>query len=134
MIDYREGCCFTPDQMVALYRAVGWSAAEKPETLWRALNGSAFVVSAWEGGTLAGLGNAITDGALVVYYPHILVLPDYQGRGIGSELLQRLTQRFAGFHQHMLVADAKAQAFYEQRGFTRAGATVPMWIYAGGDH
>jgi GNAT superfamily N-acetyltransferase len=30
-----------------------------------------------------GLGNAISDGALVVYYPHMLVLPEYQGRGIG---------------------------------------------------
>jgi GNAT superfamily N-acetyltransferase len=134
MIDFREGCCFTPDQMVTLYRAIGWSAAEKPDALWRALNGSAYVVSAWEGDTMVGLGNAITDGALVVYYPHILVLPDYQGQGIGAGLLARLMQRFEGFHQHMLVAESSAVAFYERHGFTRAGDTVPMWIYAGGDH
>jgi hypothetical protein len=53
MTDFREGCCFTPDQMVALYRAIGWSAAQKPDALWLALNGSAYVVSAWEGDTLA---------------------------------------------------------------------------------
>jgi hypothetical protein len=33
----------------------------------------------------------------------------------------------------MLVAESSAVAFYERHGFTRAGDTVPMWIYAGGD-
>jgi hypothetical protein len=37
-------------------------------------------------------------------------------------------------HQQMLTADAGACAFYERCGFVRAGATVPLWIYAGDDH
>jgi len=80
------------------------------------------------------IGNAISDGFLVVYYPHLLVHPDYQGQGIGSQLVEMLKQRYAGFHMHMLVADSEAIAFYEKCGFTRAGKTESMWIYRGSDH
>lgn len=49
-------------------------------------------------------------------------------------LMQRLLAKYEGLHQHILVADADAVAFYERLGFARAGRTQPMWIYAGGDH
>ena len=122
------------DQVLALYRANHWSSADKPRELQRALANSHAVITAWEGATLVGLGNALSDGALVVYYPHLLVLPAYQGRGIGREIVRRLTARYAGFHQHILVADGGAIEFYKKCGFERAGRTEPMWIYAGGEH
>jgi len=120
--------------VLALYRANGWSSAEKPELLHRALLGSHSLVTAWDVSKLVGLGNAISDGHLVVYYPHLLVHPQYQGRGIGTRLMQMLMSRYAGFHQHMLVADGRAVDFYRKCGFGRAGKTEPMWIYAGHDH
>lgn len=36
--------------------------------------------------------------------------------------------------QLMLTADGDAVSFYEALDFSRAGRTVPMWIYGGGDH
>jgi ribosomal protein S18 acetylase RimI-like enzyme len=32
------------------------------------------------------------------------------------------------------VSDGRAIDFYRKCGFTRAGKTEPMWIYAGQDH
>ena len=121
-------------QLVALYRANNWSSAEKPALLKQALAHSHAVVSAWRGKTLVGLANAISDGHLVVYYPHMLVHPDYQGRGIGMEIMKRLQRKYRGFHQHVLIADGRAIEFYRKCGFTRAGKTESMWIYAGTDH
>ncbi|MFM9942964.1 MAG: GNAT family N-acetyltransferase [Hyphomicrobiaceae bacterium] len=120
--------------VVALYLANGWSSAQKPELLHKALTNSHTLVTAWDGGTLVGLGNAISDGHLVVYYPHLLVLPAYHGCGVGRGIIERLKTRYAGFHQHMLVADRATTAFYAKCGFTRAGDTQSMWIYAGDDH
>jgi ribosomal protein S18 acetylase RimI-like enzyme len=120
--------------VLALYRANEWSSVEKPGLLHKALLASHSLVSAWDGSKLVGLGNAISDGYLVVYYPHLLVHPEYQGRGIGTELMRRLMARYDGFHQHMLVADGRALDFYRKCGFERAGKTEPMWIYAGHDH
>jgi ribosomal protein S18 acetylase RimI-like enzyme len=122
------------ESVLALYRANAWSAVQKPDLLHQALLASHSLVTAWDGGKLVGLGNAISDGHLVVYYPHLLVLPEYQGRGIGTELMRRLMARYQGFHQHMLVADGRALDFYRKCGFERAGKTESMWIYAGHDH
>ena len=122
------------DGVVDLYRAIGWSSAEKPDQLHKALVASHSLISAWDGTRLVGLGNAISDGHLVVYYPHLIVHPEYQGRGVGSEIMRRLMQRYNGFHQQILVADGRALDFYRKCGFERAGQTEPMWIYAGHDH
>jgi GNAT superfamily N-acetyltransferase len=122
------------DSVVALYKANEWSSAEKPELLHKALLSSHSLVTAWNGITLVGLGNAISDGYLVVYYPHLLVLPEYQCKGIGTEIMRRLMERYQGFHQHMLIADGRALDFYFKCGFERAGKTEPMWIYRGHDH
>jgi GNAT superfamily N-acetyltransferase len=121
-------------EVIELYRANGWSSAEKPEKLMPALKNSDALVTARISGKLVGIGNAISDGSLVVYYPHLLVHPDHQGRGIGRAMMTLLQQRYASFHQQMLTADAGAVEFYRSLGFERAGKTVPMWIYTGNEH
>jgi GNAT superfamily N-acetyltransferase len=133
-IQYRETREIPLDDVLALYTANQWSSAQKPELLHKALLGSHSLVTAWVGKKLVGLGNAISDGHLVVYYPHLLVLPEFQGHGIGTELMKRLMTRYEGFHQHMIVADGRAIDFYRKCGFERAGKTEPMWIYDGHDH
>ena len=133
-IQYSETRELPLESILALYRGNEWSSAEKPELLRKALLNSHSLVTAWDGQILVGLGNAISDGHLVVYYPHLLVLPEYQGRGIGTRLMQMLAARYEGFHQQALLADGRAIDFYRKCGFVRAGKTEPMWIYAGRDH
>ncbi|WP_313156793.1 GNAT family N-acetyltransferase [Sphingobacterium multivorum] len=122
------------NDVLQLYQANKWSAAEKPELLMKALLNSHSLVTVWDGPTLVGLGNAISDGYLVVYYPHLLVLPSYQGRGVGRLIMDKMQEIYKGFHMQMLTADGKAIDFYKKNGFERAGQTEPMWIYSGGDH
>lgn len=124
----------TEEELIELYGSNHWSAAMKPGTLKRALLSSDRLVTARIEGILVGLGNAISDGHLVVYYPHLLVHPDQQGQGIGKAVMQELQRPYTDFHQQMLTADQMAVGFYEKMGFSRAGKTEPMWIYAGNDH
>ena len=134
MVTFSEQRDITLEQILPLYQANGWSSAQKPQALHQALLNSHGLVSAWDDNTLIGIGNAISDGFLVVYYPHLLVHPTHQGQGIGKRIMEILKQRYQAMHMHMLVADNDAIAFYEKCGFTRAGKTEPMWIYAGEDH
>lgn len=121
-------------EVIALYRANEWSSAEKPDQLLKALRNSHSLVTARRNGQLIGIGNAISDGYLVVYYPHMLVHPNHQRRGVGRQMMQAMQEKYAGFHQQMLTADGDAIDFYKSLGFTRAGKTEPMWIYAGNEH
>ena len=122
------------DTILKLYSANEWSSAGKPAELHDALINSHSLITAWDRDRIVGLGNAISDGRLVVYYPHLLVDPEYHRQGIGSELMRRLMAIYEGFHQHVLIADGAAIDFYVKCGFTRAGKTEPMWIYSGDDH
>jgi GNAT superfamily N-acetyltransferase len=133
-IEYRRTRAIPLPSLLELSRAIGWSAAEKPQRLGNAIANSDFVVSAWDADALVGLGNALSDGHLVVYYPHLLVAPSHQGRGIGRRLVAMLQERYTGLHQQVLVAEGEAITFYGKCGFAPAGRTRSMWIYDGKDH
>ena len=133
-LEYRNDTELPADQVLALYQSLDWSSAKKPDLLLKALNNSHSVVTAWDGDKLVGLGNAISDGYLVVYFPHLAVLPAYQGQGIGTEFVRRMQRQYAGFHQQTLVADGQAIEFYENLGFCKAGKCQALWIYDGHDH
>ena len=96
------------DQLLEIYRLNNWSSAEKPELLYKALTNSHTLVSAWVNGRLVGIANAISDGFLVVYYPHMLVHPDYQKHGIGKQIMDAIQEIYHGFHQQMLTSDAES--------------------------
>lgn len=121
-------------EVLDLYRANHWSAADKPDPLLAGLRNSHSLVTARIGGRLVGLANAISDGHLVVYFPHMLVVPDAQGQGIGRKIMQAMLDKYSGFHQLMLTADGDSVDFYKRLGFVRAGRTEPLWIYEGTEH
>jgi GNAT superfamily N-acetyltransferase len=122
------------DEVLEIYKANKWSSSEKQAQLMAALQNSHSLVTARISGKLVGLGNAISDGHLVVYYPHLLVHPSYQRKGIGKKMMQALQDKYSTFHQQVLTADVNAIKFYTKLGFVRAGNTASMWIYLGNDH
>nr|WP_320000145.1 GNAT family N-acetyltransferase [uncultured Draconibacterium sp.] len=122
------------EQVIELYKANKWSAADKTNELFKALINSHSLITAWDKNKLIGLGNSISDGFLVVYYPHLLVHPEYQGKGVGKMIVDRMFEKYKDFHMQMLTADGKAIDFYNKVGFVRAGETESMWIYKGNEH
>ena len=133
-IEIKETLQISQEEIIAIYKANNWSSAEKPDILYKALLNSHSFVTAWDEERLVGLGNALSDGYLVVYYPHLIIHPEYQSKGVGTMILKKLQEKYKGFHQQILVADGKAIEFYNKCGFKQAGQTKPMWIYDGNDH
>lgn len=121
-------------EVIEIYRANEWSSADKPNQLVSGLRSSHTLVTARINDKLVGIGNAISDGHLVVYYPHMLVHPSLHGKGIGRRMMEAMQSVYGGFHQQMLTADVEAIEFYKTLGFKRAGNTESMWIYAGTEH
>ena len=100
------------DQLAALFNSVGWERRTiDRDRLAQLVRGSQYVISAWDGDRLVGFARAISDGAFNAYLSTVAVLPEYQKRGIGRELVARL---LAGRDhlQFVLHANESAYPFY----------------------
>ena len=74
--------------------------------------------TAYEGETLVGCLRLLTDGYFFGTITELLVLPEYQGRGIGSHLL-----RLAREHTPTMLyfgAQPGLERFYERNGCRRS--------------
>ena len=103
-----------------LYESVGWTAyTEAPTALKNGFRNSLLTLAAYEGGQLLGLIRVVGDRHTIIFVQDILVLPEYQRRGIGSALLRTVVERYADVRQIELVTDntAKTKAFYRFVGF-----------------
>ena len=68
-------------------------------------------------GRVVGFANAISDGVLTAYIPLLEVLPDWQGRGIGRRLIERLSEQLDDLYMIDIVCDESLASFYEPLGF-----------------
>jgi ribosomal protein S18 acetylase RimI-like enzyme len=71
-------------------------------------------------GHVVGFVSAISDGVLAAYIPLLEVLPGYQSRGIGTELMRRMLETLSGFYMVDLLCDEELQPYYERLGMRRA--------------
>lgn len=123
-MDYKELDQLTIEEALPLYTAVGWTNyTRNPDTLAEGLQQSLYLLAAYDGEQLVGLLRAVGDGVTIVFIQDILVLPDYQGQGIGRTLMTKTLERFSDVYQCHLLTDqtAKTHAFYTSLGFKEVG-------------
>jgi ribosomal protein S18 acetylase RimI-like enzyme len=75
-------------------------------------------------GSVVGFATAITDHRFAAYIPLVEVLPEYQGRGIGSEMVAALLEQLRTCYMIDLVCDDDVVPFYERLGGTRLNAVA----------
>ncbi len=98
---------------------VGWPQPPSPETHLQILQNATHVVLAIEDDTdqVVGFINAISDHILAAYIPLLEVLPDYQGRGIGSKLVRRMLKQLGDLYMIDIVCDPDLEKFYARFDF-----------------
>ncbi|MFF0244101.1 GNAT family N-acetyltransferase [Streptosporangium sandarakinum] len=97
---------------------VGWPTPASPEQHLAVLRGShrAVVAIDEETGRVVGFVNMISDGVLTAYIPWLEVLPEYQGQGIGTELMRRVLAGAEGFYSVDLLCEERLQPYYARLG------------------
>ncbi len=104
----------------ALREAVGWGTMPL-EVVRRSLRRTMFAVSARAGGALVASGRVVGDGGLCFYVQDVMVRPDHQRRGLGTEVVQRLMAEIGGRAVRNtyvgLMAAKGLDAFYARFGF-----------------
>lgn len=116
MITYRTGVgSVAPNQVSGFF--VGWPVPPSVEKLIEVMDSSYRRVWALEGERVVGYINAISDGVLTAFIPWLEVHPDYQGQGIGTELVNRLVAQLEGMYSIDLACDEDLIGYYERLGF-----------------
>jgi ribosomal protein S18 acetylase RimI-like enzyme len=112
MITYTDSHDIDLDQLSVLFNSVGWAhrTADR-DRLAQLVRGSMWVVSAQHENKLVGFARAVSDGATNAYVSTVAVLPEYQGCGIGREIMRRLIDEHDGI-QFVLHANDRAYPFY----------------------
>ncbi len=108
------------EEILNLYSSVGWcSYTNRPEMLEHAFANSLKIIGAHDGEKLVGIIRAVGDGCSIVFIQDILVLPEYQHRGIGKKLIKTMLDCYPEVYQIELATDSteKTSSFYKSCGF-----------------
>jgi predicted N-acetyltransferase YhbS len=127
-VEYRTGAELDLDEVIELYHA-STLAARRPAgdrgRMGEMLAHSNLVVSAHDGRLLVGIARSITDWAYATYLSDLAVHSDYQGRGIGRELVVR-THDAAPRSRLILLSAPAAVDYYPRIGMERHPAAFSL--------
>lgn len=118
MQEYKTNPGASPESIAALRRSVGWGGMEA------ALRNPALrdylQIACYDGDELVGFLDVVSNGVTDAYIQDVMVRPDYQGKGIGTELMNRAINRLKADHIYMvsvIYGEEGLRPFYEKSGF-----------------
>ena len=106
------------EELSNLYR-VAPLGNKKAADLQVVFTNSMFRCFVYDTGRLIGVGRALADGIDCSYLCDIAVHPDYQGQGLGKEIVVRLRDLSKNHRKIILYAAPGKDGFYLKLGFKR---------------
>lgn len=109
-------------QILDLYNSVGWTVYTKtPDKLFDGLAHSLDIFTKIIDDQLVGLIRTVGDGKTIIYIQDLLIHPNYQRLGIGSELINKVLTKYHDVRQIVLVSndEEKTNQFYESVGLSK---------------
>ncbi len=110
------------DGYLELRSKVGWKNLSKDQAE-KALKNSLYIVTARLDGALCGMGRIVGDGAVICYVQDLIVVPDAQGKKVGSAILSMLKEYVEGLRlentemMFCLMCAKGRESFYKKHGF-----------------
>lgn len=105
-----------------LYDAVGWGAYDD-EITKQALENTYYSVSIYDDNNIIGYGRIIGDTICFIYIHDIMVKPEYQGKKIGTMIMDKLLEKIKEIKEKnpdmrvYLGASKNREDFYKKFGF-----------------
>ena len=119
----------SPEQYFELFNSTGWNSEYglSPGELYEAACHSLIQVAAYDGHRLIGSGRVVSDGIFHALVVDVIVLPEYQGKGIGTAIMRQLTEycQRARIRDVQLFCAKGKSTFYERLGFRPRSADAP---------
>ena len=128
-IKYTSEKIFKMEDVQELFLSVGWVSGQYPERLYKALQNSSIVFTAWDHENLVGLVRVLDDSEMLAYVHYVLVHPHYQGKGIASHLIEMVKEKYKDYlYIEVMPEESKNASFYKKHGFHIMDDGVAMQI------
>lgn len=114
------------EQLAHLFELAPLGKKRDPKTLEIAFRNSLLKVFAFDGSELVGAGRAVSDGVWRAAIYDVAVLPEYQGKGIGSKLIRHLIQA-ANVDVVTLYSLPGKEGYYERFGFRKMKTAMAVF-------
>jgi GNAT superfamily N-acetyltransferase len=127
------------DNFNFLRKSVGWNEIENNLAL-KTIENALFIITAIIDEKIIGLTRVSGDGGYTIFITDVIVLPEYQGKGIGRKLMTKamdfiknnFLQNGQGACINLMAAKGK-ESFYKKFGFRErpndnVGAGMDQWI------
>lgn len=125
-----------------LRKSAGWNTFPERQAQV-GLSNSTYIVAAKKDGQTVGMARVISDGGYAAFVMDVIVLPEFQGNGIGKTMLQNIMSYLnstleQGEKMYVgLMAAKDRESFYKQFGFLERpnehmGAGMSQWIEGDG--
>jgi ribosomal protein S18 acetylase RimI-like enzyme len=120
-VEYRENAHLDPVDVARVFDASGIRRpTDDPDRIGRMFSAPSLTVSAWAGGKLVGVSRFLTDHAYCCYLSDLAVDKEYQGLGIGRELVRRTRECIGEEVTLILLSAPGAMSYYPALGFELA--------------
>ena len=121
------------DAYFELFESTGWNEEyhlSKDELLF-SISNSYYTLSAYDNDRLIGFGRIVSDGILHAMIYEMIINPDYQGKGIGGDILNMLIQKCldSNIRDIQLFCAKGKRGFYEKYNFVARPDDGPVMDY-----
>jgi len=100
---------------------------KSPELLEQVFSNSMFRYFVYDNEKLIGVGRALADGADCSYICDVAIHPNYQGRGLGKEIIERLIEDSKVHKKIILYAVPSKEPFYAKFGFAKMKTAMAIF-------
>ena len=104
------------DELSNLYE-IAPLGKKDPNELKVVFSASLYVYFVYDEDRLVGAGRALADGKDCSYICDVAVAPDYQGRGIGKDIMTKLLESSKNHKKILLYSVPGKEEFYAKFGF-----------------
>ncbi len=128
----------TPEEYMELRKIVGWVQFPLEEAK-ACIDNAYMVLCVRDDDKAIGVVRLLWDGGYIAFLSDVIVIPEYQGQGIGRKLVEACLQKLKndlkpGYKVKITLNSAKGkEPFYEKFGFKErpnedSGAGMDQWI------
>jgi aralkylamine N-acetyltransferase len=104
------------ERVSELFELVGWGK-RNPEEIHAAFLSSSYVRFAYNGENLIGFGRTVDDGKYYGLIVDLVIDPQFQGNGVGSNILSYLEKSLKSYLFTTLTSAIGKEKFYIKQGW-----------------